>query len=263
MLADQLHDILANRRLTPCFQPILDLRAGRVFGFEALIRGPSDSPLHAPSNLFDVAERSGRLLELELLCRAVNIRAFARLGLAGRLFLNVTPATLLQPNFRPGFTRKFLGKSGLNPDQVVIELTEHHPVDDYNLMRQAVAYYRKMGFQVAIDDLGAGYAGLRLWSELRPEFVKFDRHFIQGIDEDPCKRQFIRSMQEIARSLGCLSIAEGVETEGERRLVESLGVPLGQGYLFGRPSQSPTSEKKSAAPNGETGDAAGWRMAST
>jgi EAL domain-containing protein (putative c-di-GMP-specific phosphodiesterase class I) len=241
MLTERLHDIIANQRLTAWFQPILDLREGRIFGFEAVIRGPSDSPLHSPANLFAIAERCGRLVELDLLCRAVNIRAFARLRLEGRLFLNVTPATLLEPNFPPGFTRRFLKKLGLSPDRVVIELTEHHPIDDYNLMRQAIAYYRDMGFAVAIDDLGAGYAGLRLWSELRPDFVKFDRHFIQGIDEDPCKRQFIQSLQEIALSLGCRTIAEGVETTGECTLVQSLGVSLGQGYLFARPSPRPAA----------------------
>lgn len=239
MLNEILRDILRHRRLTAWFQPIIDLKGGGIIGYEALIRGPSDSPLHSPLNLFMVAHGCGRLVELDLLCREVNIQTFARLRLSGKLFLNVSPSTLLQEDFRSGFTRQFLLEHGLKPQQVVIELTEHFPIDNYELTRKGIAHYRDMGFAVAIDDLGAGYAGLRLWSELKPEFVKFDRHFIQGIDSDFHKSQFIRSLQEIANEFGCRTIAEGVETEEECRTVNALGVGLGQGYFFARPGPSP------------------------
>jgi len=239
MLTEILHDILVSKTLTAWFQPIVDFKGGGIVGYEALIRGPSNSPLHSPTNLFNVASRCGRLLELDLLCREVNIRSFARQGLSGRLFLNVSPSSLLEPGFRSGFTRKFLNQYGLSPQQVVIELTEHFPIDDYTLTRQCLAHYREMGFAVAIDDLGAGYSGLRLWSELQPDFVKFDRHFIQGIHGDENKARFIRSLQEIAHELGCKTIAEGVETEEEYRLVGGLGVSFGQGYFFARPSAAP------------------------
>jgi CBS domain-containing protein len=99
-----------------------------------------------------------------------------------------------------------------------------------------------MGFSVAIDDLGAGYAGLRTWSELRPDFVKLDRHFIQGIHEDSAKRQFVYSIQEIAASMGCTAIAEGIEIPEELLVVKSLGVSMGQGYHFDRPSAVPRTE---------------------
>ncbi|WP_235606839.1 GGDEF domain-containing protein [Syntrophotalea acetylenivorans] len=239
MLTEILHDILVGEQLTALFQPIVDLKGGGIVGYESLVRGPSNSPLHSPSNLFSVAARCGRLLELDLLCREVNIRAFARQGLPGRLFLNVNPSSLLEPGFRAGFTRQFLHQHGLSPQQVVIELTEHYPVDDFEVTRQGVAHYRDMGFAVAIDDLGAGYSGLRLWSELQPDFVKFDRHFIQGIHGDENKARFIRSLQEIAHELGCKTIAEGVETDEEYRLVGGIGVSLGQGYYFARPSVAP------------------------
>jgi EAL domain-containing protein (putative c-di-GMP-specific phosphodiesterase class I)/GGDEF domain-containing protein len=239
MLTEILNDILVGEQLTAWFQPIVDLKGGGIVGYESLVRGPSNSPLHSPGNLFSVAARCGRLLELDLLCREVNIRAFARQGLPGRLFLNVNPSSLLEPGFRAGFTRQFLHQYGLSPQQVVIELTEHYPIDDFEVTRQGVAHYRDMGFAVAIDDLGAGYSGLRLWSELEPDFVKFDRHFIQGINGDENKARFIRSLQEIAHELGCQTIAEGIETEEEYRLVGGIGVSLGQGYYFARPSAAP------------------------
>ena len=233
MLTEILNDILVGEQLTAWFQPIVNLKGGGIVGYESLIRGPSNSPLHSPGNLFSVAARCGRLLELDLLCREVNIRTFSRQGLPGRLFLNVNPSSLLEPGFRAGFTRQFLHQYGLSPQQVVIELTEHYPIDDFEVTRQGVAHYRDMGFAVAIDDLGAGYSGLRLWSELQPDFVKFDRHFIQGIHGDENKARFIRSLQEIAHELGCQTIAEGIETEEEYRLVG------GSASVWGRVITSP------------------------
>jgi diguanylate cyclase (GGDEF)-like protein len=96
-----------------------------------------------------------------------------------------------------------------------------------------------MGFQIAIDDLGEGFSSLRLWSELRPDFVKIDRHFIQGINQDPVKLQFVRSIQEIAQNTGSQVIAEGIETQSELLLVRELGIDIGQGYLIARPNHEP------------------------
>ncbi len=238
-LADELAHIIREGRLHALFQPIANLRQASIYGFEALIRGPSDSALHSPVTLFDTATRCGRLFELELLCREAAITAFRELELPGRLFLNATPSSLLEPDHRPGRTLATLQKHGLRPQQVVIELTEQHPMDDYDLMRQATEHYRSMGFSIAIDDLGAGYAGLRMWSELRPDFVKIDRHFVENIHEDKVKREFVRSIMDIAQGLGCGVIAEGMETAAEYEAVRRLGIPWGQGYYFARPHRNP------------------------
>lgn len=233
-------EILDRGLLDARFQSIVSLAEARLFGYEATIRGPADGPLHAPLALFHAAQRTGRLVDLDRLCRQVAIREFSRLRLPGRLFINVTAATLLQRDFSPGHTLQYLDRFGLAPEEIVIELTEQYPIDDFDVMRRAVAHYRNYGFAVAIDDLGAGYAGLRLWEELRPDYVKIDRHFIQGIDEDPVKLHFVRSMQELARGVGCRLIAEGVESRGELLAVTMLGIELVQGYYFARPQASPT-----------------------
>lgn len=234
-----LTEILDRGQLVPRFQAIVSLAEAKLFGYEATIRGPADSLLHAPLALFGAAQRAGRLVELDRHCRQAAIREFSRLRLPGRLFLNVTAATLLQPDFSPGHTLQYLDRFGLQPEEIVIELTEQHPIDDFAVLRRAVAHYRHYGFAVAIDDLGAGYAGLRLWEELRPDYVKIDRHFIQGIDKDPVKLHFVRSMQQLARNLGCRLIAEGVESTGELLAVSSLGIEFVQGYYFARPQASP------------------------
>ncbi len=234
-----LEEILRLGSLTPLFQPIVSLQHQQIFGYEALIRGPSASPLHSPINLFNTANRHGRLAELDLLCRETVIRRYGELGLTGKLFINTSPAALLQNDYPHGLTLQFLQEAGLSPEQVVIELTEQYPIDDYDLMRKATRHYREMGFSIAIDDLGAGYSGLRTWSELKPDFVKLDRHFLQNIHEDRQKRQFVQSMIDIAQSIGCQVIGEGVEIRQEYLAAQGLDMQFAQGYYFARPSRHP------------------------
>jgi diguanylate cyclase (GGDEF)-like protein len=242
LLHDELIKILCTKQLTPHFQPIVALSQKKIMGYEALIRGPSDSPLHSPFNLFDTAERFDLSAKLEYVCREVTIKRYAGLNIKEKLFINVSPSVLLQPDFKKGETLKLLNQFGVDPRSIVIELTEHQPTDDFQLMLEAVTHYRKMGFEIAIDDLGAGYSGLRLWSELQPEYVKIDMHFIQGIHNDPVKLNFVRSIQNIASSLNCHVIAEGIETEDEFKAVEQLGITHAQGYYFARPSAVPVEK---------------------
>ncbi len=234
-----LEDILSQGSLNPLFQPIVSLQHQQIFAYEALIRGPSASPLHSPINLFNTANRHGRLAELDLLCRETVIRQYGELGMEQKLFINTSPAALLQNDYPHGLTLQFLEEAGLSPQQVVIELTEQYPIDDYDLMREATRHYREMGFSIAIDDLGAGYSGLRTWSELKPDFVKLDRHFMQNIHEDRQKRQFVQSMIDIAQSVGCQVIGEGIEVRQEYLAAQGLDMQFAQGYYFGRPNRYP------------------------
>jgi len=234
-----LTEIVGKRLLTAIFQPIVAMKQGSIVGYEGLIRGPSNSPLHSPLNLFKAADHYHLSLEVEQLCRQVVLETFAGLRLPGKLFLNVSPECLLQPRFKPGVTLAQMHTLGLSPEQVIIELTENQPTYDYELLREAAVHYRSMGFQIAIDDLGEGFSSLRLWSELRPDYVKIDMHFVQGINQDPVKLHFVRSIQQMAESSDCLVIAEGIETQAELMIVKDLGIAFGQGYFIGRPNAVP------------------------
>ena len=234
--AQMLENILDNGSLTPLFQPIVSLKENKIYGYEALIRGPSDSPLHSPINLFDAASRNGRLAELDLLCREIAITKFGQLKLDEKLFINTIPEVLLQQDYQHGLTLDFIKKVGLSAKQVVIELTEQYPINDYKLMRDATDHYREMGFSIAIDDLGAGYSGLRTWSEIQPDFVKLDRHFIQDIHLDKNKRQFVQSMIDIAKGVNCQVIGEGIEVREEYLTSNAINIDFAQGYYFGRPA---------------------------
>ncbi|RXZ32325.1 GGDEF domain-containing protein [Oxalobacteraceae bacterium CAVE-383] len=238
-MLERLHEIIDQRLLSALFQPIIDMHSGDIIGYEGLIRGPSNSPLHSPLKLFKVARLHNLSVEVEHLCRHVVMEQFAKAGLPGCLFLNVSPGALVQRAARLGETLRYLHELGINPRRVIIELTENEPTYDYEVLRTAAMHYREMGFQIAIDDLGEGFSSLRLWSELRPEYVKIDMHFIQGITQDPMKLQFVRSIQQIAQQTGCIVIAEGIETQAELLTIRDLGISCGQGYHIGRPSANP------------------------
>ncbi len=234
-----LHDILIKRNLSALFQPVMDLSNGMFLGFEGLIRGPADGPLHSPVNLFGAARQQGLTLEVEMLCRQVVLESFIAQKLPGKIFLNISPETLTHPSFKNGQTLAYLENLGIDPQRVIIEITENQPTFDFEAMRNALLHYRSMGFQIAMDDLGEGFSSLRLWSELRPEFVKIDMHFVQGVNADPLKQQFLRSIQSIAQSSGTQVIAEGIESEAEFRVIRDMGVACGQGYFIARPNHTP------------------------
>lgn len=234
-----LTSILSHGGLHSLFQPIVSLSQQRIVGYEALSRGPSNSPLHSPLNLFAVARQAGRLSDLEIACRESACRRFSEQQLPGKLLLNVSPESLLEPSHPPGRTLELLQSFGIAPSRVVIELTEQTPTDDFQLLFNALHHYRAMGFSIALDDLGAGYSSLRLWSELRPDYVKIDRHFIDGIHLDPLKREFVGSILQIARTARAQVIAEGIELQEELLTLRDMGVDLLQGYLLGRPQEHP------------------------
>jgi diguanylate cyclase (GGDEF)-like protein len=235
----ELTELMRDGRIATLFQPIIDPRSRGVFGFESLARGPSDSWLHSPQNLFEAARRAGVKVELDFVCMQNAFRRFVAARVAGQLFINVSPDSIYEdPNFATRFL-KYVHEAGFTPNRCVIELTEESLLDDYARLRAALQGLRDAGCSIAIDDLGAGSSGLRTWSELKPDFVKIDRYFVSGIDADKTKLEFVRSILDVGRAIGCRVIAEGVETERECRELVDLGVDRLQGNLFGRPNAAP------------------------
>ena len=243
-----LDSILAHGDLHSLFQPIVSLSERRILGYEALTRGPSNSSLHAPISLFSVARNAGRLSELELCARKNALRCFHDQQLDNKLFLNVSPESLLEASHQPGRTLRLLQEFGISPERVVIELTEQAPIEDFALLDTALHHYRAMGFSIALDDLGAGYSSLRLWSELRPDYVKIDRHFIDGIHQDAVKREFVDSILKMAKASRAQVIAEGIELAEELATLIEMGVDLVQGYLLCRPQEQPPRDAQPLLP---------------
>ncbi len=239
--AEQLRRVLEDRSLSSVFQPIFSFREGRIIGYEALVRGPEGSLLHTPYELFTAASEAGLALELNIVCVQEILRAFSRAGLDGSLFLNISPQLIIQRGFEQERAGRFLRELGLEPARVVIELTEDYPTVDFRFVHESLMLYRAMGFRVAIDDLGEGFASLRLWSELKPEFVKADKHFVSGIAGDTVKLQFLRAIQHIAESSASQVIAEGIECADDFRVAKDIGIACGQGWFIGRPAERPNT----------------------
>lgn len=237
---EELIRIVETRSVTPVFQPILAFGTGEILAYEGLIRGPESSQLHTPTKLFDAATHAGLLTELNMLCARKVVRQFARLGLRRQLFLNITPQTVLEVKDDTQRITRFIKDCGLDIAQVTIELTENQYISDRSIFRDALTLFRGAGFRVALDDLGEGFSSLRLWSELQPDFVKIDMHFVQGVSEDSVKYHFLKSLQHIAEGCGSSLVAEGVETVADFCILRDLGINNAQGFLIGRAAQRPS-----------------------
>ncbi|MBL4764373.1 MAG: GGDEF domain-containing protein [Colwellia sp.] len=234
--------IISNKLITTVFQPIFDIERETIIGYEALTRGKKNSDLYSPEALFKAAEQYNLLAELDLLCREKAIARFVELKLSGKLFINICLKVMLDKDHPYEETIKLVKKSGLSPQQVVLEISEKSPFPNNNSLQTALNKYRKFGFDIAIDDLGAGYSGLKQWSSLRPEIVKIDRYFIDQCDQDMMKREFLKILFELGRISNAQVIAEGIETRAEFELLRELGMVYAQGYFLARPTEIPRSD---------------------
>ncbi|HEX5803452.1 MAG TPA: GGDEF domain-containing protein [Azospira sp.] len=239
---DELERIVREGLLQAVFQPIVDFRSRALLGYETLIRGPQHSPLQRPDALFAAARAVGLGLSLEHACREASLRAFARLRLPGRLFMNVSPGALLDTRLMDGETRELMRELGIPANRIVIELTENEQITDLPGIQEALLNYRGRGFQIAIDDLGEGFANLRMWSEIRPEFVKVDKHFVNGIADDRIKYHFVRAMQDLGEICNAALIAEGIERVEDFECIRDMGLACGQGYFIARPEKAPVRQ---------------------
>ena len=219
----------AMRGMWIAFQPIVRASDRTIFGYEALLR--SDAPsMSGPGPILHAAERLG---ELERLGRSVREKAANSISGAHRsyaLFVNLHPQDLLDPDLHDE-TAALSSVAG----RVVLEITERSAITDVENARAIAIGLRDRGFRIAIDDLGAGYAGLSSFALLEPDFVKLDMTLIRDIDSSAVKQKLVKSLASLCQDMGLYVIAEGIETRAERDAVIDLGCDLLQGYLFARP----------------------------
>lgn len=217
------------------FQPVVCLQQQRVIGLEALSR-PEALPV---AELFLEARRSGRLLQLDRHCRELALTTYAGLedgpGSAPLLFLNFEASVLDTGVVGSGALLQATRNAGVTPRQVVIEINES-VVGNTEALIQFVDRHREFGFLIALDDLGTGQSNLPRISQLRPDVIKLDRSLIAGIERDFFQQETVKSLTHLSRSIGCLVLAEGIETIDELDCCASLGADLFQGYYFGRPA---------------------------
>jgi EAL domain-containing protein (putative c-di-GMP-specific phosphodiesterase class I) len=224
-VGEQLDRAVASIRMA--FQPIVRLSTRTVIAYEALVR-PVERPLSSPALLFDAAERTSRLHEVGRAIRAEVSRTLAETERDFSMFVNLHPQDLFDDTlFDPG---ALLSKFA---ERVTLEITEHACLHDFGDIRERVEALQKMGFRIAIDDLGAGYAGLTAFTELRPDVVKLDMAFTRGVAGNPTKQMLVRTVRQLCAEVGAMLVVEGVETAEELDTLEDLGCDVFQGALFG------------------------------
>ncbi len=244
--ARRIRGVIARGGPALAFQPIVDLRSGEAVGFEALARF-SGTPTR-PDAWFAAAARVGLLVELEL---AAVRRALSHLPeLPGDLFLavNASPQTIRSPAFAG--TLRAAG----HLDRVVVELTERVEGRDLGALAEALEGLRAGGVRVAVDDLASDRGALEILARLRPDLAKLDISVVRGVDADPVRETLVSALASLSTAMGARAVAEGIETAGELQALRALGLPLGQGFLLGRPQplEAWLTRPRPAGPAGET-----------
>jgi len=229
---------LAGRRVLSHYQPIVKLATGGIEGVEALARIEEAGEFVGCAPLFDEAARSSSSLELEIECLRAHLAGADAAVRDGLLFVNVSPGVLTDPRFSPAL-RSAVADSGFPAHRVVIEITERAETDEHVRLLRECAQVREMGFQLAVDDVGAGASGLNRIVALRPDWIKLDRHTTFGIDHDVFRQGLLDAFLTFERLTGIRLIVEGVETEGQLDILARLGVRYVQGFGLARPGPAP------------------------
>ncbi|HPG31285.1 MAG TPA: EAL domain-containing protein [bacterium] len=230
-LQSEFKEILAAENVSIVYQPIIDLEAHKIIGFEALVRGPKNTMLYRPVILFNMAYQTNKIWELERIIRKKALISFMNSSDACHLFLslNVEPASFSDPEFR-----KF---AEMNPDnydftKIILEITERTNITDLQKFKEQLQLFKNCKFTIAIDDAGSGYASLFYIAELKPDIIKLDISLVKNINENNPRSDIVRALVKFANQHNIKVLAEGIETEAELEEIKKIGINLGQGFYF-------------------------------
>lgn len=235
----QIARVVTGRLLRAVYQPVVDLGSGRVIAFEGLSRPMPESGFSDPGSLFAAADAAGRTVELDFVCLETVVSQATGLGPDQLLSINLSPRTVEAPQFSAEWLVALVARCGMDPQRMIVELTEQQGIEDLPRVQRNLASLQRAGVRVAIDDVGAGNAGLRLLSQFRFDIVKIDLSLVQDGTRRDSSRAVLTSLRELAGRWGAYVVAEGIETVSQLRVVRELGLAAGQGYLLGRPMAAP------------------------
>ncbi|HZY67163.1 MAG TPA: EAL domain-containing protein [Devosia sp.] len=219
---------------TMAFQPIVDVAEGRIWGYEALVRGVNGEG--AGAVLSQVTEQNRYTFDQACRVKAIELAGSGMpQGSTAKLSINFMPNAVYEPT---ACIRASLGAAArvkFDPHRLMFEFTENEKISDTGHVQNIIATYKRMGFTTALDDFGAGYAGLGLLAEFQPDLIKLDMELIRGVAGSPARQSIVRALVGLAKELDVMVLAEGVETEAELLTLRAAGIRLVQGYLFGKP----------------------------
>lgn len=227
--------IVAQKDIYLLAQPIIDIATGEVRAWEMLTRGPKGSLLESPLQLFSVARQTGMLYDLELIVFEKTLNQIQSTGCTQDIFINFTPITLGHQRFIRDIKKLLAKNKNITPRQITLEITERDAIEGMENFLYNIKVLRMLGFRVAVDDTGAGYASLHSISEIMPDIIKIDRSVIQDIDKNSVKESMLKGLLIIAKEAGSLVVAEGIENKEEALVLSRNKVDLAQGYYYARP----------------------------
>lgn len=234
-LGNAVYEIARGHLFNPVYQPIVDLRTGAVLGFEGLIRPDPEGPIPDPERLFGAAVVTGRTVELDLASFETVAEGAKSIGSDHVLSINLSAKTLEVRDFDASWLLNTLLRHGISPSRVIVELTERDPIVDVKRLQNNVRHLGEYGLRLAADDVGAGSAGLRMLAEIPFDIVKIDLSLVQSGAQHAASWAVLRSIRDLAWRQHSVIIGEGVETPEQLQALQQLQIPVGQGYLLGRP----------------------------
>lgn len=228
------------------FQPILNIRTGKIFGVEALLRNYQEVGYDSIFALFDDVHKESLLYSFDIQLRKKALKKFTTIKGYNdiKMFYNLDNRVIEMPNFKHGNTSRLLKKYNINKNNICFEISERHQFKNYLSMEELLIHYKEDRFCIAIDDFGVGYSGYKLLYDIQPDIIKIDRFFLANIHKDMKKKLMTRSITNLAIELGIKVIAEGIETKEEFLTCRDIGCHFIQGYLIQKPTLK-TQEIKS------------------
>ncbi len=244
---EELRSIMRAGELRTVFQPVIDLRTHEVLGHEALARGPRDTLFEAPRSMFALSERLGVCDELDRLCWETALAGASDLPPGGKLFLNVRPESL---DAQGGQRERFLsalGSCSVEPSTLVLEVSERGAGADPEPFVRRLQSFKNAGFELALDDVGTGRAGLSAIESIAPDYLKLDASLVRGIHQSLLQQEVLATLVQLAEKIGGAVIGEGIESEAEAATLVEGGAQFGQGHLFAFPTESGAVRSKRPA----------------
>lgn len=236
-------DEVIKKQLMIChYQPIVNVEE-QVFAYELLARFPKeDGSMIYPNEIFSAAKLRGRLYALDRACRMTAVKHAVAIK-EKKVFINFIPTSIYSPEFCLKSTTSLAEELGVNPVQLVFEVVESEKVEDIEHLKRILTFYKKKGFEYALDDVGEGYSTMEMLADIRPNYMKLDMQYVQGVSTDIKKQAVAQNFLEKAVEVGSIPLAEGIEEREDFEWLKQTGYKLFQGYYFGKPAANPLSEQ--------------------
>jgi len=232
-----IDEVIRKKSVISFSQPIVDANE-EIYAYEILSRFPrEDGSLIYPNEIFTAARSRGRLYALDRICRMAAVRYSA--VLKKKTFINFIPTSIYSPEFCLQTTVQLANQLGIDPNQFVFEVVESDKVDDIEHLKSILNYYKQKGFQYALDDVGEGYNTLEMLADLKPQYMKLDIKYVQGVSGNSEKQEVAKQFLAKAFEVNAIPLAEGIESRADFEWLKENGYQLFQGYLFGKPSIHP------------------------